>query len=174
MQLSEKAICIQGFIVEMGLEWRISSLTGPYIDNNPVMVILFLQHWVEPWDADVVEGVQRKGGMVGPVRVLSVFQTCAKSISGKDIWTVLLNYHLNQNTQQTMEGRGDRAVVNMKSSPAVQRGIKSLVKNHTSPLDVCSRHRCGPCTGAWGPPALKRSFEIPSHLQTRLFWFCFR
>lgn len=95
MQLSEKAICIQGFIVEMGLEWRISSLTGPYIDNNPVMVILFLQHWVEPWDADVVwkefRG-RRNGGRVSTFRL----QTCARVFQEKDIWTVLLNYHLSR------------------------------------------------------------------------------
>lgn len=105
MQLSEKAICIQGFIVEMGLEWRISSLTGPYIDNNPVMVILFLA-LSGALRVDVVEGVQRKwnGGLER--EVLSVSKHVCKSISGKRYLDSFIKLSSQQNTQQTMEGRG--------------------------------------------------------------------
>ena len=156
----------------MGLEWRISSLTGPYIDNNPVMVILFLQHWMEPWDANVMEGVQSKAGWWTSERYFPSPNMC-KSISGKRYLDSFIKLSSQQNTQQTMEGRGDIAVVNMKSSPAVQRGIKSLVKNHTSPLDVCSRHRCGPCTGGLGAPCTKAALNtFPPANQA--FLVCFR
>lgn len=62
---------------------------------------------------------RRNGGRVrGTFRLPNM----CKSISGKRYLDSFIKLSSQQNTQQTMEGRGDRAVVNMKSSPAVQRG----------------------------------------------------
>lgn len=166
MQLSEKAICIQGFIVEKGLEWRISSLAGPYISYSISAALM------GPWDADVMEGVQRKAGWWTSERYFPS-PNMRKSISGKRYLDCFIKLSSQQNTQQTMEGRGDIAAVNMKSSPAVQRGIKSLAKNHTSPLDVCARHRCGPCAGGLGAPCTKGVLNaFPPANQA--FLVCFR
>ena len=98
-----------------------------------------------------MEGVQRKAGWWTSERYFPS-PNMRKSISGKRYLDSFIKLSSQQNTQQTMEGRRDIAAVNMKSSPAVQRVIKSLAKNHTSPLDVCARHRCGPCAGGLGAP----------------------
>lgn len=98
-----------------------------------------------------MEGVQRKAGWQTSEMYFLSPNMC-KRISGKRYLDCFIKLSSQQNTQRMMEGRGDIAAVTMKSSPAVQRGIKSLVKNHTSPLDVCSRPRCGPCTGGLGGP----------------------
>ena len=106
MQLSEKAICIQGFIVEKGLEWRISSLAGPYISYSISAALM------GPWDADVMEGVQRKAGWWTSERYFPS-PNMRKSISGKRYLDCFIKLSSQQNTQQTMEGRGDIAAVNM-------------------------------------------------------------
>lgn len=76
-----------------------------------------------------------------------------------------------QNTHQTVEGRGDISAVNMKSSPPVQREIKNLVKNYTSPLRcVFKAQGRGPALGACGGRITLKEIEIPSHLQKSGFF----